>query len=99
MSLNDAHLPGLRFVPIEFTPAKGSKLGEQLCQGVYIIVTDRNACRPVEAGVTIAWTLQKLFGDKFEIAKVEHLLQNKAAAEAISKLDDPAKIPRSGRNL
>jgi uncharacterized protein YbbC (DUF1343 family)/CubicO group peptidase (beta-lactamase class C family) len=93
-ALNGAHLPGLRFVPITFTPAKGSKLGEQACQGVYIIVTDRDECRPVEAGVTIAWTLHHLFGDKFELAKVERLLQNKEAAQAIETYDDPAKIPQ-----
>ena len=80
---NNAHLPGLRFVPTEFTPIKGSKLGEQVCHGIYIIVTDRNACRPVEAGVTIVWTLHKLFGDKFEVTKVENLLQNKAAMSVI----------------
>jgi uncharacterized protein YbbC (DUF1343 family) len=85
--------PGLRFVPITFTPAKGSKLGEQVCQGVYIIVTDRNTCRPVPAGITMAWALKKLFGDKFEIAKVERLLQNKSAADALGSTDDPAKIP------
>src|SRR5205814_10161983 len=91
--LNDAHLPGLRFVPIEFTPIKGAKLGEQFCRGVYVLVTDRNACRPVEAGVTIVWTLHKLFGDKFEVQKVEKLLHNKATMEAILSADDPSKIP------
>jgi uncharacterized protein YbbC (DUF1343 family) len=91
-ALNDSHLPGLRFVPIEFTPAKGSKLGEKPCQGVYIIVTDRTSCRPVEAGVTIVWQLHKLFGDRFEAKKVENLLQNKDAMDAILTVDDPAKI-------
>jgi uncharacterized protein YbbC (DUF1343 family) len=60
---------------------------------VYIIVTDRNACRPVEAGVTIAWTLHKLFGEAFEAQKVERLLANKATMEAILTADDPSKIP------
>jgi uncharacterized protein YbbC (DUF1343 family)/CubicO group peptidase (beta-lactamase class C family) len=92
-NLNDAQLPGLRFVPIEFTPIKGAKLGEQLCRGVYIIVTDRNACHPVEAGVTIAWTLHTLFGEKFEAKKVENLLANKDGMNAILSADDPSKIP------
>ena len=56
VALNAAKLPGLRFVPIEFTP-KSSKHAGKLCQGVYIIVTDRNVVEPVRAGITFAWTL------------------------------------------
>ena len=94
-ALNDSHLPGLRFVSIEFTPASDAKLGGKLCQGVYIIVTDRNACRPVDAGVTIVWQLHKLFGDKFEIDKVNNLLKSDAAMQSILAAEDPARIPQS----
>ena len=58
-----------------------------------MIVTDRNAARPVDAGVTIVWTLKKLFGDAFEVQKVERLLQSKSAMDAIFAADDPAMIP------
>jgi uncharacterized protein YbbC (DUF1343 family) len=92
-ALNGAKLPGLRFVPISFTPAKGSKLGEQRCEGVYILVTDRNALEPVRSGLTMAYHLHKLFGDKFEVDKVVRLLQNKNILEAMKKTDDPAKLP------
>jgi uncharacterized protein YbbC (DUF1343 family) len=95
VALNDSHLPGLRFVPIEFTPARGAKFGERLCQGVYVIVTDRNACRPVDAGIAIVWHLHKLFGDEFEFAKVENLLQNKAAMNALMVADDPLTISQT----
>jgi uncharacterized protein YbbC (DUF1343 family) len=92
--LNKANLAGVRFTPIEFTPAKGAKLGGQRCGGIYIIVTDRNVIEPVKMGVTIAWTINKLFGDKFEVVKVVRLLQNDKAMEAIKTADDPAKIPQ-----
>ena len=44
--------------------------------------------------MTIVWTLHKLFGDKFEVAKVENLLQSKSAMNAILNVDDPSKIPQ-----
>jgi uncharacterized protein YbbC (DUF1343 family) len=102
-SLNAANLPGLRFIPIQFTPDKDAKLGDakfggQLCQGVYVLVTDRNAARPVEAGVTICWALHQLFGDKFEVAKVERILQNHQATEALTSTTDPRTIPSLWEN-
>src|SRR5207249_12007395 len=46
-ALNAANLPGLRFVPITFTPS-ASKFAKERCQGVYIQVTNRNAYRSEE---------------------------------------------------
>ena len=91
-ALNEAAIPGLRFYPIEFTPTSSKFKGEK-CQGVFILVTDRNKLAPVAAGTTIAWTLHQLFGDKFEADKVVRLLQNEAAMNAIKTAKDPAEIP------
>jgi uncharacterized protein YbbC (DUF1343 family) len=91
--LNAAGLPGLRFVPMEFTPASSKFKGEK-CEGVYIIVTDRNAYQGARSGVTMAWALHKLFGDKFQLEKVENLLQNKRTMEAIRTAKDPAEIQK-----
>src|SRR5215475_2798273 len=43
--LNARQIPGLRFVPSEFTPSS-SKFKHHKCQGVYILVTDRVAYQP-----------------------------------------------------
>lgn len=91
-ALNDANLTGLRFVPIEFTP-DSSKFKGQLCQGVYLIVTDRNALEPVMSGLTCAWTLKKLFGEKFEIKPVVRLLQNEKVQAALASTADPKSLP------
>ncbi|HEV2293152.1 MAG TPA: DUF1343 domain-containing protein [Tepidisphaeraceae bacterium] len=90
-AMNAANLPGLRTYPIEFTPAKGSKLGTQKCQGIFFLVTDRNTLEPVRSGVTLAHHLYKIHGDKFEVDKVVRLLQNKEIAEAL-KTTDPAQV-------
>lgn len=91
-ALNAANLPGLRFVPIEFTPTS-SKFKDKKCQGVYIIVTDRNALEPVRSGLTFAWTLKSLFGNTFEIDKMLHLLANAEVLAALKNTDKPETLP------
>lgn len=93
-ALNAERLPGLRFAPITFTPTS-SKFAKQECQGVYVQVTDRRYVSPVNAGVTIAWHLQKLFGKSFEVDAVGKMLQNDDALKALKESNDPAKVPGS----
>jgi uncharacterized protein YbbC (DUF1343 family) len=90
-ALNTARLPGLRFVPVEFTP-KASKHVNMRCEGVYVIVTDRNAVEPVRAGLTIAWTVKKLSGEQFEFDKVERLLSNEAVTKALGQAKKPDEV-------
>jgi uncharacterized protein YbbC (DUF1343 family) len=90
-ALNALNLPGVRFVPIEFTP-NASKFKGEACQGCYVIVTDRKAIEPVKMGVLIAWQLKKMYGDKFEIEKVDRLLKNDQAMAAIKSASDPKSI-------
>jgi uncharacterized protein YbbC (DUF1343 family) len=91
-ALNAANLPGLRFVPIEFTPTS-SKFQKKICQGCYILVTDRTKIEPARTGLTIAWYLKQLFGDAFQIDAIVRLMQNDAALAALKSTDDPAKLP------
>ena len=58
-ALNGAGLPGVRFVPIQFTPTYSVHKG-QLCKGVYILLTDRDRCSVVDVGLLIAETLYRL---------------------------------------
>jgi uncharacterized protein YbbC (DUF1343 family) len=91
-ALNVAKLPGLRFVPITFTPTSSKFKGRE-CQGCYIEVTDRTAVEPVRAALTIAWTLKKLFGDAYEINGIGRLLRNADTMKALSATDDPKTLP------
>lgn len=91
-ALDAARLPGLRFIPIQFTP-KESKFKGELCHGCYVMVTDREKNRPVASGMTIVWYIHHLFGDKFEVEKVKRLLQNNAAFDEMMRTDDPRTIP------
>ena len=91
-ALNKERIPGLRFVPVTFTP-ESSKFAKQECQGVYIVVTDRRNLSPVNAGVTIAWHLEKLFGDAYDLDATLRMLHNDDALKALKQANDPAMIP------
>lgn len=80
--LNRSGLPGIRFVPVRFTPS-ASVFANEECRGVRFIVTDRAALRSVDLGITLARVLQKAHGDKLELAKADRLLGDAASLEAI----------------
>jgi uncharacterized protein YbbC (DUF1343 family) len=90
-ALNDQKIPGVAFVPVEFTP-EASKFKGEKCQGCYVIVTDREKIEPVKMGVTIVWQLKQLFGDKFQVDGVNRLLKSDRTMEVIKTVDDPKKI-------
>lgn len=85
--LNGANLPGVRFVPIRFTPTTSVHKG-QPCGGVYIMLTDRNACNVVDIGLVIAKTLHRWYPKDFEVDKLKHLLLDPKTLAAI-KADKP----------
>ncbi|QNN21946.1 DUF1343 domain-containing protein [Planctomycetales bacterium ZRK34] len=91
VALNESDLPGLRFVPIAFVP-ESSKFAGETCQGVHIIVTDREALQPVESGLTIARVLRDLYGEKFDAARVLNLLASAEAQTAWQTTGDPSKL-------
>jgi uncharacterized protein YbbC (DUF1343 family) len=89
--LNARNLPGIRFYPVRFEPASSKFAGEE-CQGVFMIVTDRVALRPVRLGLELAAALHKLYGSKFELEATERLLGSKENIARIRAGDDPASI-------
>ena len=92
--LNSRHLAGVRFYPVRFTPASG-KLANQECQGVFIVVTDRDAVRPVRVGLEMASALVKLFPGKFEVDAAQRLFGSAANLNRIKANDDPAAVAAS----
>lgn len=93
-ALNARAIPGVRFYPEQFTPT-ASKFAKEACQGVFIVVTDRNAVRPVRVGVEIASALLKLFPGKFEIDSATRLFGSAAGLTRLKSGDDPAAIASS----
>jgi uncharacterized protein YbbC (DUF1343 family)/CubicO group peptidase (beta-lactamase class C family) len=85
--LNKAGLPGVKFLPVRFTPTN-SVYKDESCGGVNIVLTDRAHCNVVDVGVTMAKVLNRLYPEKFKVDKVDVLMGNKATLEAI-KQDKP----------
>jgi uncharacterized protein YbbC (DUF1343 family) len=91
--LNDGGLPGVRFVPIRFTP-KASVHKDASCGGVYIMLTDRERCDVVDVGLLIAETLHRLYPNEFNADKLKHLLLHQPTLDAI-KAGKPLKEIRA----
>jgi len=75
-ALNRAALPGVSFVPVRFTPTT-SIHKDKPCQGVYILLSDRDRCSVVDAGLLIAETLYRFYPKDFNPGKMSHLLRTR----------------------
>ncbi|WP_395738398.1 exo-beta-N-acetylmuramidase NamZ domain-containing protein [Prosthecobacter sp.] len=89
--LNKLGLPGVQFTPMRFTPTASVFKGET-CGGVRIAITDRTALHPVEAGIAIACTLQRLYPKEFKLALVDTLLNRKASVNSMREGDAWKKV-------
>jgi uncharacterized protein YbbC (DUF1343 family)/CubicO group peptidase (beta-lactamase class C family) len=90
-TLNGRAIPGVRFYPVRFTPVS-SKYAKEECQGVFIVVTDRAALRPVRLGVELASALHRLYGAKYELEPAERLFGSRDVVTRIRAGEDPAAI-------
>jgi uncharacterized protein YbbC (DUF1343 family)/CubicO group peptidase (beta-lactamase class C family) len=93
-ALNARHLAGVRFYPVRFTPT-ASVFANEECQGVFIVVTDRNAVRPVRVGVEIASALVKLFPGQLKLDQAQRLFGSADGLARIRAGEDPASIAAS----
>lgn len=83
--LNQQKLPGIRFVPIRFTPDASKFSGEE-CGGVRFEITDRDALRAIDVGLALGKILHRRYGDSLELKSkfptlVKHPPTEKAVAE------------------
>ena len=80
--LNRSGLPGVRFLPIRFTPNASVFAGKE-CGGVQILLTDRSQFRAAELGVLLATTLQRKYPDQLQLDRMQRLLMSPVVLEAI----------------
>ncbi len=80
--LNALGLPGIRFLPVRFTPKASVHQGKE-CGGVNLIVTDRNVVRPVTVAMNLAATLERLYPKEFDVQKVQTLLRHPPTIEKL----------------
>ena len=89
--LNTRRLPGVRVYPLRFSP-HSSRFAGELCEGVFFIVTDRDAVRPVRLGLEVAAALYRLYGDRFDLDAVARLLGSRATLARLRAGDPPWEI-------
>jgi uncharacterized protein YbbC (DUF1343 family) len=91
--LNAKSLPGVRFIPVRFTPAASTFAGEP-CGGVNLLVTDRNKFLPVRTGIETALALRTLYLEEWQASKYMTLLADRITMDGILAGDDYAAIAR-----
>ena len=95
--LNQRSIPGVRFVPLRFTP-KASVFKDVQCGGVNIIVTDRGAFRPLLTGIEMALALRKLYPNDWKVDSYQRLLVNADTLERIKRGETAREIVNSWNN-
>lgn len=90
-ALTARRLPGVRFYPVRFTPTASKFSGEE-CGGVFIVITDRDAVRPVRVGAEIVAAIVKLFPGRFEPSGAERLFGSVEGIKRLLAGDDPAAL-------
>ena len=91
-------IPGVSFVPIEFTPSSSKFSGEK-CGGINIIITDRMTFEPIRAGLEVAVALRKLYPEQWDAKAYDRLLLNKTTHQAIlagKSADEVQAVARDG---
>ncbi len=89
--LNQRGIPGVRFVPLRFTP-NASVFKDQQCGGVNIIITDRTLFRPLLTGIEMALALRRLYPNDWQVDKYLRLLVNADTLERVKRGESAKEI-------
>ena len=89
--LNVRDVDGVRFVPIAFTPHASVFSGER-CEGINIVLTDRDALNAPELGIEIASALNHLYAGEYTLDALDSLMRDRASLEALIAGEDPRRI-------
>jgi len=89
--LNARQIPGVRFVPRNFTPV-ANPYANEICGGVNITVVEREFLDAPELGMELASALHELYPEQYKMEKLNLLLVNKTAFDALSSGEDPRRI-------
>jgi uncharacterized protein YbbC (DUF1343 family)/CubicO group peptidase (beta-lactamase class C family) len=92
--VNGANPPGVRVVPLRFTPT-ASKFAKEECHGIHFVITDWEKSRSFDLGLIVAHALVKLHADKWQPEKWKTLLGNEDVYRRIvagEDVDDVLKM-------
>ena len=90
-AMNARKLPGVRFQPMSVTPTSSVYAGQAI-GGVRLIVTDRDAIRPVTVALGIGRELVERYPAQFRPAAIQNLLVNRSTMWAFLRGESLARI-------
>jgi uncharacterized protein YbbC (DUF1343 family) len=90
-ALDSLDLAGVRFEPITFTPSASVFAGQAL-GGVRLVVTDREALRPVQTALALARELMERYPTHFRPAAIQNLLVNRSTMWTLLRLSPLTRI-------
>jgi uncharacterized protein YbbC (DUF1343 family) len=89
--LNNRGIKGVKFMPVHFTPVS-SAYKDRLCQGVKIILLDRQTLDSTALGIEIVSALYKLYPGDFQIDKTIGIIGARSVLRDIKNGSDPQSI-------
>lgn len=95
-ALNSKNIPGVRFVPVRFTPNASVFKGEQ-CSGINIVIINRQAFKPVRTGIEIAVAMHKLFPAEWKLEKYLNLIVNQESFDKLKAGDSAEEIEKASQ--
>jgi len=94
--LNQRTIAGVRFVPVSFTP-ESSRYARQRCDGVKVVILDRDRLDPAQMGIELAAALYHLYAPEFKLLQMHDLLANREVLDRIVAGWDPRHIEQEYR--
>jgi len=79
------------FVPVSFTPTASNYAGQK-CEGVNIVLLERNTLDAPELGIELASALRKLYPQNYKMDRMIEILANQPVYDAIVQGRDPRRI-------
>jgi uncharacterized protein YbbC (DUF1343 family) len=92
--VNRSKPPGVRVVPIRFTPTSSKHEGKE-CGGLNFVITDWKEFRSFELGLVVAHALRKLHRDDWDTKPYMRLLGNEEVHRRLLDGEDVASILKS----
>ncbi|MEX0611302.1 MAG: exo-beta-N-acetylmuramidase NamZ domain-containing protein [Pirellulales bacterium] len=92
--VNSSNPPGVRVVPLRFTPTSSRFAGEE-CGGLSFIVTDWDKFRSFELGLTVAHALHELHPKEWDPERWMRLLGNEEVYRRVLAGEEMAEILKS----
>jgi uncharacterized protein YbbC (DUF1343 family) len=92
--MNGRRIAGVRFEATSFTPREWVYPGQR-CEGVRIVLTDRNRLDSPLLGVELMAALWRLYGDRFQIDRTVGMIGSRASLAAVKALADPRDVAQS----